>query len=135
MSCTPPRRLHSCLRTSSANDLLARMHKIAGVADLRIQQAFDYPTLNVDVDRSKAALLGLTETDVANDLLTSLSGSGQTLLSYWIDPKNGTQYPVGAQTPQFRLSSLPDLTTTPVTGPAARTTQLLANLASFRRTM
>jgi CzcA family heavy metal efflux pump len=118
-----------------ANDLLARMHKIPGIADLRIQQAFDYPTLNVDVDRSKAALLGLTETDVANDLLTSLSGSGQTLLSYWIDPKNGTQYPVVAQTPQFRLSSLTDLTTTPVTGPAARTTQLLANLASFRRTM
>ena len=118
-----------------ANDLLARLHKIPGVVDLRIQQAFDYPTLNVDVDRSKAALLGLTETDVANDLLTSLSGSGQTLLSYWIDPKSGTQYPVVAQTPQFRLSSLTDLTTTPVTGPNARTTQLLANLASFRRTM
>jgi CzcA family heavy metal efflux pump len=118
-----------------ANDLLARLHKIPGVVDLRIQQAYDYPTLNVDVDRSKAALLGLTETDVANDLLTSLSGSGQTLLSYWIDPKSGTQYPVVAQTPQFRLSTLTDLTTTPVTGPNARTTQLLANLASFRRTM
>ena len=118
-----------------ANDLLARLHKIPGVVDLRIQQAFDYPTLNVDVDRSKAALLGLTETDVANDLLTSLSGSSQNLLSFWIDPKSGTQYPVVAQTPQFRLSSLTDLTTTPVTGPNARTTQLLANLASFRRTM
>ncbi len=119
----------------SANDLLARLHKIPGVVDLRIQQAFDYPTLNVDVDRSKAALLGLTETDVANDLLTSLSGSGQTLLSFWIDPKTGTQYPVVAQTPQFRLSSLTDLTTTPVTGPNARTAQMLANLATFRRSM
>jgi multidrug efflux pump subunit AcrB len=118
-----------------ANDLLARLHKIPGVVDLRIQQAFDYPTLNVDVDRSKAALLGLTETDVANDLLTSLSGSGQTLLSFWIDPKTGTQYPVVAQTPQFRLSSLTDLTTTPVTGPNAPTAQMLANLANFRRTM
>ncbi len=118
-----------------AADLLARLHKVPGIVDLRIQQAFDYPTLNVDVDRSKAALLGLTETDVANDLLTSLSGSGQTLLSFWIDPKTGTQYPVVAQTPQFRLTSLTDLTTTPVTGPNARTTQLLANLASFRRTM
>ena len=118
-----------------ANDLLARMHKIPGIADLRIQQAFDYPTLNVDVDRSKAALLGLTETDVASDLLTSLSGSGQTLLSYWIDPKNGTQYPVVAQTPQFRLSSLTDLTTTPVTGPGGRTAQMLANVSNFRRSM
>ncbi|MBS0377051.1 MAG: efflux RND transporter permease subunit [Proteobacteria bacterium] len=118
-----------------ANELMARLHKIPGVADLRIQQAFDYPTLNVNVDRSKAALLGLTETDVASDLLTSLSGSGQNLLSFWIDPKTGTQYPVVAQTPQFRLASLTDLTTTPVTGPAGRSPQMLANLASFHRTM
>ncbi len=118
-----------------ANALLARMHQIPGIADLRIQQAFDYPTLNVDVDRSKAALLGLTETDVASDLLTSLSGSGQNLLSFWIDPKTGTQYPVVAQTPQFRLATLTDLTTTPVTGPASRTPQMLANLSSFRRSM
>jgi CzcA family heavy metal efflux pump len=118
-----------------ANDFLQRMHKIPGVVDLRIQQAFDYPTLNVDVDRSKAALLGLTETDVASDLLVSLSGSSQTTLSYWIDPKNGTQYPVVAQTPQFRLASLTDLATTPVTGAAGKTSQLLANLATFRRTM
>jgi multidrug efflux pump subunit AcrB len=117
-----------------ANALLARMHQIPGIADLRIQQAFDYPTLNVDVDRSKAALLGLTETDVASDLLTSLSGSGQNLLSFWIDPKTGTQYPVVAQTPQFRLATLTDLTTTPVTGPT-HSAQLLANLASFRRSM
>jgi multidrug efflux pump subunit AcrB len=118
-----------------ANALLARMHQIPGIADLRIQQAFDYPTLNVDVDRSKAALLGLTETDVASDLLTSLSGSDQNLLSFWIDPVTGTQYPVVAQTPQFRLATLTDLTTTPVTGPASSTRQMLANVASFHRSM
>jgi len=116
-----------------ANDLLARMHKIPGIADLRIQQAYDYPTLNVDVDRSKAALLGLTETDVAGNMLTSLSGSGQTLLSYWIDPKTGTQYPVVAQTPQFRLATLTDLTTTPITSGGGSTSQMLANLADFHR--
>src|SRR5260370_714523 len=65
--------------------LLERMPRIPGVVDLRIQQAFDYPTLNVVVDRSKAALLGLSETDVASDLLVSLSGSSQTTLSFWID--------------------------------------------------
>ena len=136
-----------------ANELLARLHRVPGLVDLHIQQAFDYPTLNVSVDRSKAALLGLTENDVANDLLTSLSGSGQTVLSFWIDPKSGTQYPIVAQTPQFRLASLTDLATTPVTGTAATAavgvsgagigggsvgppgggTQLLANLASFSR--
>ena len=137
-----------------ARKLLSRMQQIPGLVDVRIQQAFDYPTLNVDVDRTKAALLGLTETDIASDLLTSLSGSSQTVLSFWIDPKTGTQYPVVAQTPQFRLASLTDLVTTPVTtvgaaaasgssgGGSAATApgvdngggrQLLANLASFSR--
>jgi CzcA family heavy metal efflux pump len=135
-----------------ASQLVTRLHKIPGLADIRIQQASDYPTLNVNVDRTKAALLGLTETDVASDLLTSLSGSSQTLLSFWIDPKTGTQYPVVAQTPQFRLASLTDLATTPITttaGGAGATggvsdppfsaaasdngRQLLANLASFDR--
>jgi multidrug efflux pump subunit AcrB len=140
-----------------ANALLGRMQRIPGLVDVHIQQAFDYPTLNVDVDRSKAALLGLTETDVASDLLVSLSGSGQTVLSFWIDPK-GSQYPIVAQTPQFRLTSLTDLETTPVTGGGSggganngtsdagggsgtgasgtgsgRSLQLLANLASFSR--
>ncbi len=118
-----------------ANAFLQRMHRIPGVADLRIQQAFDYPTLNVDVDRSKAALLGLTETDVASDLLVSLSGSSQNTLSYWIDPVTGTQYPVVAQTPQFRLATLTDLATTPVTSASGTSSQLLANLATFHRTM
>jgi len=109
------------------------MHRIPGVVDLRIQQAFDYPTLNVEVDRSKAALFGLSETDVASNLLVSLSGSSQTTLSFWIDPQSGTQYSIAAQTPQFRLASLMDLAATPVTGSAGHAAQLLANLASFRR--
>jgi len=115
-----------------ANDLLRRMHSIPGLVDLRIQQDFDYPTLNVAVDRSKAALLGLAETDVASNLLVSLSGSSQTTLSFWIDPKSGSQYNVVAQTPQFRLASLSDLATTPVTG-SNGSSQMLANLASFSR--
>ncbi|HYB64963.1 MAG TPA: efflux RND transporter permease subunit [Steroidobacteraceae bacterium] len=118
-----------------ANALLAKLRAIPGAADLRIQQAYDYPQINVVVDRSKAALLGLTEQDVASNLLVSLSGSFQTTPSFWIDPKTGTQYSVAAQTPQYRLASLPDLATTPITGPAATggNAQMLANLASFHR--
>jgi CzcA family heavy metal efflux pump len=116
------------------NQLLAKLHKIPGLVDLRIQQAYDYPTLHVSVDRSKAALLGLTETDVASDLLTSLSGSSQNVLSFWIDPKNGTQYPVVAQTPQYRLETLSDLQTSPVTTlGGSGGNQMLANVADFRR--
>jgi multidrug efflux pump subunit AcrB len=120
-----------------ANALLARMRAIPGAVDLRIQQAYDYPQLNVVVDRNKAALLGLTEQDVASNLLVSLSGSFQTSPSFWIDPQNGTQYNVAAQTPQYRLASLPDLATTPITGPGATGSgaQMLANLASFHRSV
>ncbi|HLY51876.1 MAG TPA: efflux RND transporter permease subunit [Steroidobacteraceae bacterium] len=121
-----------------ANGLLTRMRGIPGAVDLRIQQAFDYPQINVVVDRNKAALLGLTEQDVASNLLVSLSGSFQTSPSFWIDPKTGTQYSVTAQTPQYRLASLPDLATTPITGPAAASAggaQMLANLASFHRSV
>ena len=123
---------------SYANALLDRMRAIPGAVDLRIQQAFDYPQINVVVDRSKAALLGLTEQDVASNLLVSLSGSFQTSPSFWIDPQNGSQYSVAAQTPQYRLTSLPDLATTPITGPGAATrggAQMLANLASFHRSV
>ena len=63
-----------------------------GAADLRIQQAFDYPELNVNVDRTNAAQLGLTQQDMANNLLISLSGSQQTAPTFWVDPKNGMQY-------------------------------------------
>jgi multidrug efflux pump subunit AcrB len=116
---------------SYAQSLLTKMRAIPGAVDLRIQQAFDYPQIRVDVDRSKAALLGLSERDVASDLLVSLSGSFQTSPSFWIDPKTGNQYNVTTQTPQFRLNSLQDLATTPVTG--AGSSQLLANVASFSR--
>jgi multidrug efflux pump subunit AcrB len=119
-----------------ANALLAKMRAIPGAADLRIQQAFDYPQLNVVVDRNKAALLGFTEQDVASNLLVSLSGSFQTTPSFWIDPESGTEYNVAAQTPQYRLASLPDLATTPITGAAATGgAQMLANLASFHRSV
>ncbi|HEV2227340.1 MAG TPA: efflux RND transporter permease subunit [Steroidobacteraceae bacterium] len=120
-----------------ADALLAKMRAIPGAVDLRIQQAYDYPQINVVVDRSKAALLGLTEQDVASNLLVSLSGSFQTTPSFWIDPQSGTQYSVAAQTPQYRLASLPDLATTPITGPAATggSAQMLANLASFHRSV
>jgi multidrug efflux pump subunit AcrB len=114
-----------------AQSLLTRMRAIPGAVDLRIQQAFDYPQIRVDVDRSKAALLGLSERDVASDLLVSLSGSFQTSPSFWIDPKTGNQYNVTTQTPQFRLNSLQDLAATPVTGSGS--SQLLANVASFSR--
>ncbi len=90
------------------------MHGVAGAVDLHIQQSGDYPQFNVDVDRTKAQLVGLTEQSVASNMLVSLSGSFQTAPSFWVDPKTGTQYQVATQTPQYRLQSLNDLGNTPL---------------------
>jgi multidrug efflux pump subunit AcrB len=118
-----------------ANALLAKLQRIPGAVDLRIQQAFDYPELNVTVDRTNAAQLGLTQQNIASDLLISLSGSQQTAPAYWVDPKSGIQYPVATQAPQYRMASLQDLAGTPITSGSGGDGQLLANLASISRSV
>jgi multidrug efflux pump subunit AcrB len=116
-----------------ANALLQRLHSVPGVVDLHIHQTGDYPQFNVDVDRTKAQLVGLTEQAVASNMLVSLSGSFQTSPSFWVDPKSGTQYQVATQTPQFRLESLNDLGNTPLGGANGASGQILSNVARIHR--
>jgi multidrug efflux pump subunit AcrB len=116
-----------------ATALLQKVRAIPGAVDVRIQQALDYPQLNVDVDRSKAQLLGLTQGEVASNLLVSLSGSFQTQPSFWLDPKTGTQYSVSTQTPQYRLNTLNDLRMTPLRPVNGGSPQLLSNLSLVHR--
>jgi multidrug efflux pump subunit AcrB len=118
-----------------ANTLLQKLHQVAGAVDLHIHQSGDYPQFNVDVDRSKAQLLGLTEQVVATNMLVSLSGSFQTAPSFWVDPKSGTQYQVATQTPQFRLESLNDLGNTPLSGGVGGSSQILSNIANIHRSV
>ena len=70
-----------------ANKLLAKIARIPGVADARIQQAFNAPTFNVDVDRTRAELVGVTERDVAQNLQNTLAGSSQTAPTFWLNPE------------------------------------------------
>ncbi len=114
------------------NALFQKLRAIPGLVDLRVQQARDYPKIEVEVDRNKAQLVGLTEHDVAANMLVSLSGSVQTAPSFWIDPKTGTQYSVGTQTPQYRLDTPNALALTPITNGMGGQAQVLANLATFR---
>src|SRR5467141_1648168 len=118
-----------------ANTLLQKLHGVAGAVDLHIHQSGDYPQFNVDVDRTKAQLVGLTEQTVASNMLVSLSGSFQTAPSFWVDPKSGTQYQVASQTPQFRLENLNDLGNTPLSGGIGGSSQILSNLASVHRSV
>jgi multidrug efflux pump subunit AcrB len=112
-----------------ATDLLKRIRKVPGVADLRIQQAFNYPQIRVDVDRSLADEVGLTQRDVANSLLVTLSGSGQVKPNFWLNTENGVSYPIVAQMPQYRIDTPSDLANVPITSSEAKTPQFLGGLA------
>jgi multidrug efflux pump subunit AcrB len=116
-----------------ANMLLNRIRSIPGIADARIEQAFQQPTLDVNVDRSLTSLVGLSEKDVATAMLTTLSGSTQSQPTYWLDPKNGVSYAVSIQTPQRDIDTMTGLKNLPVTSSTAANTQLLGGIASVAR--
>ena len=116
-----------------ADDLLQQLKFVPGTTDLRIQQVFDQPKIHIDVDRTKAQEAGLSEYDVAQNLLISLSGSFQTSPTFWLDPKTGVSYNIDTQTPQYRNDSLQDLKNLQILGPGTHQPQILANVASFSR--
>lgn len=116
-----------------AQNLANRMRRIPGAVDVHVQQLMDQPTLFLNIDRSMARQVGLTEKDVAQNLLVSLSSSFQTSPSFWLDPKNGVNYNVAVQTPQYRVDSMQALMNTPLAPPnGAAPQQVLANLATVK---
>ncbi|MFO0588051.1 MAG: efflux RND transporter permease subunit [Polyangiaceae bacterium] len=115
-----------------ARTIADRMEKIPGAADVHLAQVVARPQVRVDINRTMAGLSGLTERDVASDLLVSLASSGQVSPSYWLD-KRGVQYLVAVQTPQYEIANLDDLGATPLSVPG-QDPQLLGNVASMVRT-
>jgi multidrug efflux pump subunit AcrB len=116
-----------------ARQLLHKVEGIPGAVDVHIHQEVAYPTVMVNVDRSKAQQIGMQQKDVANSMLISLSGSGQTAPNQWLNPQNGVNYQVVTQTPQYRIDSFEALQRTPVTASNGANSQLLANLATLKR--
>jgi multidrug efflux pump subunit AcrB len=114
-----------------ANDLLKRLRTVPGMADLRIQQVFNYPQINVKVDRTLAGQVGLTQRDVANSLLVTLSGSGQVQPNFWLNNENGVSYPIVAQMPQYRVDTISDLVNVPITSAKTKVPQYLGGLAQI----
>jgi CzcA family heavy metal efflux pump len=88
-----------------AKDIAARMRDIEGAVDVHLAQVTDVPQLRIDVDRTMASQQGLTQRDVASDVLITLASSSQTAPTYWLDRKRGVQYLVSVQTPQYRNDS------------------------------
>jgi len=116
-----------------ADRLLDRVKQVPGTVDLRVHQAFNAPKLDVNVDRTLASSTGYTQRDAADNLLISLSGSFQTSPTFWLDPKNGVSYSITAQTPQYRVESLQDLSNIPLAAAGRSRPEILASLASIRR--
>ena len=113
--------------------VLDEVRHVAGVADVRLQQPTNQPEFLINVNRTRADELGLSERDVANSMLVSLSGSFQVAPSFWVNPANHVSYPLVVMTPQYRLDSLAALEGTPVTGGGGRAPQVLGSLATIER--
>jgi CzcA family heavy metal efflux pump len=114
-----------------ADKLLNQIKYIPGTTDLRIQQAFNAPKLQVDIDRTKSQQAGYTARDVANNLLVALSGSFQTAPTFWLNPKNGVSYNIATQTPQYQTDTLQGLGNLPITSSSGTPPQILDSLASI----
>ena len=116
-----------------ATQMLEKLRQVPGLVDLRIQQPLDYPTFQVDVDRTKAEQAGYTQHDVANSILNTLSGSAQITPMFFLNPKNHVNYNLVAQTPQYRMTSLQDVRNIPITSGAKPSSEILGDIASLSR--
>ncbi|MEP6604562.1 MAG: efflux RND transporter permease subunit [Nitrosospira sp.] len=116
-----------------ANLLLPKIRTITGIADVRIQQSRRKPVFDVDVDRTRAQQVGITMRDITTSLVANLAGSSQVAPTFWLNPRNGVQYPIVIQTPQYRLDTLAALANLPVGGSDGNS-QVLGALADFTRT-
>jgi multidrug efflux pump subunit AcrB len=116
-----------------AENIMTELRQVPGLTDLHVQQPLDYPTLDVAVDRTKALQAGYREIDVASSVLNSLSGSFQITPMFFVNWKNGVNYNLVAQTPQYRIQSIKDIQNIPIAGGSKGNPEILADVASMKR--
>ncbi len=118
-----------------ADRLLAQLRGVRGLVDARIQQPGDEPTISFDIDRTQAMLAGLSQHDVAQNLLIALSGSSQTTPNFWLNPANGVTYPLMVEVPQYDIHSLQTLANIPLTAmqPSASPQNQMGTLGTMSR--
>jgi multidrug efflux pump subunit AcrB len=111
-----------------ASKLMKQIRMIPGNVDTHIQQKLDEPAIDLQMDRTRLQQLNLSASNVAQNVLVSLSGSSQTAPGFWFNPRNGVEYNLAVQTPQYQISSIDELLRTPVSASLNGPTQLLGNL-------
>jgi multidrug efflux pump subunit AcrB len=109
------------------------MRRVPGIVDARIQQPFDYPTFDIDVNRTKAIEAGFTERAIAADVLNSLSGSFQITPMFFLNWQNGVNYNMAAQVPQYDITSLQDMRNLPLTALNPQDPEILGDVATVSR--
>ena len=117
-----------------AGQVIKRVSAVSGIVDAFVYQAFDQPQIRLDIDRVRAQQAGLTQRDIANNVLVNLSSSTQTNPNQWLNPQNGVNYTVAVQTPPRDLANLDELGNITVTGATQANPQLLTSFAQIRRT-
>ena len=122
---------------SVARELQQRLAAIPGIVDAHLQQEVDAPAFYAQIDRTRAAQLGLNASTVATNINVSLSSSEQVSPNFWTDPTSGIPYYLAVQTPEYKVNSLNALANTPVSTSLAVSGQtvpgMLSNVATFKR--
>jgi CzcA family heavy metal efflux pump len=116
-----------------ATNIVDDVKQIRGVVDVRLHQVVNVPKLHIEVDQTRALQFGLTQQNVAESVLVSLSGSGQVLPNYWVNPNNGISYLVETRTPSHKVDSIDAINSMPVRTPSAKDAQLLENVSTIER--
>jgi multidrug efflux pump subunit AcrB len=116
-----------------AREIEGRLAAVPGAVDVRLHQVLNAPELRVNIDRVRANQMGLTQREVASNVLVSLSSSGQVSPNYWLDPVTGVSYLIVVQTPEHNIASLADVRNTPLASSRGNAPQLLSNLAEVER--
>ena len=116
-----------------ATKIVDDVKQIPGVVDVRLHQVVNVPKLHIEVDKTRALQFGLTQQNVAESVLVSLSGSGQVLPNYWVNPNNGISYLVETRTPSHKVDSVDAINSMPLRTASAKSSQLLENVSTIER--
>jgi len=114
-----------------AEQISNRLQRIPGAVDVHVQQLRSFPAINLDVDRTRVQSVGLSQQDIANSVLLTLSSSAQLTPSYWVNPANGFEYSVAVQVPQYKIDSLQSMNNIPVPSSLTKTPQILGNMGTI----
>ena len=102
---------------AAASEIASQIRQLKGVSDVLIPQDIDYPALQLDVNREKASQLGLSQKEIVDNVITSLTSNAMIAPNYWIDPKSGNPYLLTVQYPESAVATLTDLKQIPLRGP------------------